>query len=61
MPANYQHLHDDDVINATLEMAGKAIPKTAVRKELKEADKVSLTDAPMQFSKLAEENNAHFH
>lgn len=56
MPANYQHLHDDDVINATLEMAGKTISKGSARVEIKEPDKISLVNAAGQFSKLTEEN-----
>jgi integrase/recombinase XerD len=55
MISRYQHLNDDDVINATLQNQGK-LPVTAVRVELKEAKKLSLVDAAMQFSKLSEEN-----
>ncbi len=55
MIARYQHLSDEDVINATLSNTGK-IPKTAVRTEIKEAQKLSLVDAAMQFSRLSEEN-----
>lgn len=55
MIARYQHLNDEDVINATISNTGK-IPKTAVRTEMKEAEKLSLVDAAMQFSKLSEEN-----
>ena len=56
MIARYQHLNDEDVINATLSNTGK-IPKTAVRTEIKEAEKLSLVDAAMQFTKLSEENS----
>jgi len=55
MIARYQHLNDDDVINATLSNTGK-IPKTAVRIEMKEAEKLTLVDAASQFSKLNSEN-----
>ncbi len=53
MIARYQHLNDEDVIDATLSNTGK-IP--AVRTEIKEAEKLSLVDAAMQFSKLSDEN-----
>lgn len=56
MIARYQHLNDEDVINATIENTGK-LPQTATpRTEIKEADKITLVDAAMQFSKLSEEN-----
>lgn len=55
MIARYQHLNDDDVINATLSNTGK-MPKTAVRVEMKEAEKLTLVDASQQFSKLSDEN-----
>jgi hypothetical protein len=55
MIVRYTHLNDEDVINATLSNTGK-IPKTAVRTEIKEAEKLSLVDAAMQLSKLSEEN-----
>jgi hypothetical protein len=42
-------------INTTLSITGK-IPKTAVRTEIKEAEKLSLVDAAMQLGKLSEEN-----
>lgn len=54
--ARYQHMNDEDVINATLEQAGTAAPKNRVLSEIKEADKLTLVDAAMQFSKLSEEN-----
>lgn len=55
MIARYQHLSDDDVINATIQNQGK-LPVKAIRTELKEASKLTLVDAAQQFSKLAEEN-----
>jgi len=58
MIARYQHLNDDDVINATLENSGKLPQTTAPRTEIKEADRLSLVDAAMQFSKLTEENES---
>ena len=56
MIARYQHLNDEDVINATLSNTGK-IPTTAVRTTIKEAETLTLIDAAQQFSKLSEENN----
>lgn len=56
MIARYQHLNDEDVINATLEHAGKLPPTASPRIEMKEAERISLVDAAMQFSKLTEEN-----
>jgi integrase/recombinase XerD len=56
MIARYQHLNDEDVINATIENTGK-LPQTAAPQiEIKEAERLSLVDAAMQFSKLSEEN-----
>lgn len=56
MISRYQHLNDEDVINATLENSGK-IPQAATpRTEIKEAEKITLVDAAMQFSSLIEEN-----
>jgi integrase/recombinase XerD len=55
MIARYQHLNNEDVINATLVNTGK-IPKTAIRTELKEAEKLTLVDAAQQFSKISDEN-----
>lgn len=57
MIARYQHLNDEDVINATLENIGKLPQTTAPRTEIREADKVTLVEASMQFSKLSEENS----
>jgi len=55
MIARYQHLNDEDVINATLENTGK-LPQTASpRTPIKEADKITLVEASMQFSKLTED------
>lgn len=56
MIARYQHLNDEDVINATLENNGKLPQTAAPRIEIKEAERLSLVDAAMQFSKLSEEN-----
>lgn len=56
MIARYQHLNDEDVINATLENTGKLPITAAPRTEIKEAERMSLVDAAMQFSKLTEEN-----
>lgn len=57
MIERYQHLNDDDVINATLENTGKLPQTAAPRVEIKEADKITLVEASMQFSKLTEENS----
>ena len=46
MIARYQHLNDEDVINATLENTGK-LPQTAPRTEIKEAKRLTLVDAAM--------------
>lgn len=56
MIARYQHLNDEDVIDATLENTGKLPITAAPRIEIREAERVSLVDAAMQFSKLSEEN-----
>lgn len=56
MIARYQHLNDEDVINATLDNTGKLPITAAPRTEIKEAERISLVDAAMQFSKLSEEN-----
>lgn len=58
MIARYQHLNDEDVINATLENTGKLPQTTAPRTEIKEAGKVTMVEAAMQFSKLSDENAA---
>ncbi len=56
MIARYININDEDVINATLENSGK-LPQTASpRIEIKEAERLSLVDAAMQFSKLTEDN-----
>lgn len=58
MIARYQHLNDEDVINATLDNTGK-LPITATpMTEIKEAERLSLVDAAMQFSKLSEDNES---
>ncbi len=56
MIARYQHLSNEDVINATLENTGKLPQTAAPRVEIKEAERMSLVDAAMQFSKLSEDN-----
>ncbi|VVB95112.1 Tyrosine recombinase XerA [uncultured archaeon] len=55
MLARYSHVVDDDVINATLEMAGADIPRQPVA-NLKQAESLKIADASMQFQKLAAEN-----
>lgn len=55
MIARYQHLNDEDVINATLENNGKLPQTAAPRTEIKEAERMSLVDAAMQFSKLTDD------
>jgi len=56
MISRYQHLNDSDVINATLKNTGKLPQTAAPRTEIKEADRLSIVDAAMQFSKLSQEN-----
>lgn len=56
MIARYQHIIDDDVIDATLEKAGN-VPVTAIKRpELKEAEKISIVDTSMKVSQLSDEN-----
>lgn len=55
--SRYQHLTDNDVINATLEKAGTERPKQPIT-NLKQAESLKIADASMQLSKLTEENEA---
>ncbi len=55
MIGRYVHLNDDDVINASLAMAGKDIPKHPIV-NLKQAEPLKIADAALQLSKLSEEN-----
>ena len=55
MVARYQHIADDDVINATAEMAGKDLPRKP-QPVLKQAESLKIADAALQLSKLSEEN-----
>lgn len=55
MLAKYSHVVDDDVINATLAMAGTDIPRQPIA-NLKQADSLKIADASLQMSKLSEEN-----
>lgn len=55
MVANYTHLCDTDVIDATLQMAGTDIQKPVIT-NMKQAESLKLADASMQLSKLSEEN-----
>lgn len=57
MIARYQHLNDEDVINATLENTGKLPQMSSTRIEIKEAERLTLVDAAMQYSKITEENS----
>lgn len=57
MIARYQHIVDDDVINATAEKAGKDIPKQPIT-NMKQAESLKIADASMQLSKLSEENES---
>lgn len=55
MFARYTHLSNDDVINATLENGGKPIERKPIT-NIKQAERISIAEASMQFSKLTEEN-----
>ncbi|KCZ71082.1 site-specific recombinase XerD [Candidatus Methanoperedens nitroreducens] len=55
MIARYQHLNDNDVVEATLKNNGKT-PEKLIITEIKQAEKITLVDAAMQFSKLSQEN-----
>lgn len=55
MIARYQHIVDDDVINATAEKAGKDIIRQPIA-NLNQAESLSIANASMQLSKLSEEN-----
>ncbi|VVB89345.1 Tyrosine recombinase XerA [uncultured archaeon] len=57
MIARYQHIVDDDVINATLEKAGSEIPKQPIT-NLNTAEPLKLADAASMFVKMNEENAA---
>ncbi|MCE8425912.1 MAG: tyrosine-type recombinase/integrase [Candidatus Methanoperedens sp.] len=49
MIARYQHLNDEDVINATLENTGKLPQNASPRIEIKEAERLNFVDAAMRF------------
>jgi integrase/recombinase XerD len=53
--ARYKHIADEDVINATADMAGTDIPKPVLA-NLKQAEALKIADASLQLSKLNEEN-----
>lgn len=55
MIARYQHMSDEDVINATAEHNGGDIPKPVIA-NLNKAEPLKIADASMQLSKLSEEN-----
>lgn len=55
MIARYQHIVDEDVINATAEKAGSDIPRQPMA-NLKQAESLKIADASLQLSKLSEEN-----
>ncbi len=55
MIARYEHIVDDDVINATLEKGGGDIPKQVINK-IKTAEPLKLADAASMFVKMNEEN-----
>lgn len=58
MIARYQHLNDDDVINATAEKSGTGtiIPKKPIE-NIQQAEAIKIADASFQLSKLSEENS----
>lgn len=52
MIARYQHIVDDDVINATLEKSGAAIPQKPLI-NMKQAEQLKLADAAATITKLS--------
>lgn len=56
MIARYQHLNDDDVINATLEKSGKITERNHKPAEIKQPEKVTITEAAGRLFQLEEEN-----
>ncbi len=58
MIARYQHLNDEDTINATLEINGKRPHERKPREELKEAKPLSIDQAANRLFQLEEENEA---
>lgn len=52
--SRYQHLTDNDVIDATLEKAGTEIPRQPIA-NMKQAEALKIADASLQLSKLNEE------
>lgn len=56
MIARYQHIVDEDVINATMEKTGAAITKQPLA-NIKPAEPLKIADAAMQLAKLQEEVN----
>lgn len=57
MIARYQHIDDNDVINATLEKSGKYHPSAKQLSEIKEAEELNIVDQGMILSKLINEND----
>ncbi|NJD76282.1 MAG: hypothetical protein FIB08_04195 [Candidatus Methanoperedens sp.] len=57
MIARYTHIADDDVINATAEMACSSIDKKPIE-IIEKAESFKIADASLQLSKLSEENEA---
>lgn len=57
MVSRYQHIVDEDVINATAEKAGVDIPRQPIA-NLKQAESLKIADASLQLSKLSEENES---
>jgi len=55
MIERYVHLNDEDVVTATLEKTGTEIPKQPIV-NMKQPEKISITDTAMQVSKLSEDN-----
>lgn len=55
--SRYTHLCDNDVIDATLAMAGTEIPKKPIE-TMKQAESLKIANASMQLSKLSEDNKA---
>jgi site-specific recombinase XerD len=55
MISRYTHLNDQSVIDATLMKGGKVINMKPIV-DMKQAEKISLVDAGMQFNRLMDEN-----
>lgn len=57
MIARYEHIVDDDVLNATLEKSGLDIPKKPIT-NIKMAEPLKIADAAASMRKISEDNEA---